>query len=156
IAPGRNARIFARTVRAWAATSGAYFEMNASSCSSGDRSFKADPAPSCRPSRRARRQRNKARTPPRDTTSEATEVVAAVEGAGREPSKGLGAERALPESEIHRVVETLHPGDQGRPAPPARPSFRQDRKSTRLNSSHQIISYAVFCLKKKKTQFIAS
>src|SRR5207244_11951788 len=27
----------------------------------------------------------------------------------------------------------------------------RDRKSTRLNSSHQIISYAVFCLKKKKT-----
>src|SRR5947208_13475283 len=27
---------------------------------------------------------------------------------------------------------------------------RQDRKSTRLNSSHQISSYAVFCLKKKK------
>src|SRR5258708_37195105 len=31
------------------------------------------------------------------------------------------------------------------PGPPVR-----DRKSTRLNSSHQIISYAVFCLKKKK------
>src|SRR5438552_12095302 len=29
-----------------------------------------------------------------------------------------------------------------------------DRKSTRLNSSHQIISYAVFCLKKKKTLVI--
>src|SRR5207253_5937968 len=28
--------------------------------------------------------------------------------------------------------------------------FRQDRKSTRLNSSHVAISYAVFCLKKKK------
>src|SRR5258708_19962024 len=28
---------------------------------------------------------------------------------------------------------------------------RGDRKSTRLNSSHQIISYAVFCLKKKNT-----
>src|SRR3712207_6970148 len=28
----------------------------------------------------------------------------------------------------------------------------QDRKSTRLNSSHANISYAVFCLKKKKTQ----
>src|SRR5258708_36259612 len=27
---------------------------------------------------------------------------------------------------------------------------KPDRKSTRLNSSHQIISYAVFCLKKKK------
>src|SRR5690606_39466917 len=30
--------------------------------------------------------------------------------------------------------------------------FRQDRKSTRLNSSHVKISYAVFCLKKKKKQ----
>src|SRR5258708_27089536 len=30
-------------------------------------------------------------------------------------------------------------------------TVEQDRKSTRLNSSHQIISYAVFCLKKKKT-----
>src|SRR5256885_16846847 len=34
-----------------------------------------------------------------------------------------------------------------RPAPPERP---EDRKSTRLNSSHLVISYAVFCLKKKK------
>src|SRR5438552_19026689 len=34
--------------------------------------------------------------------------------------------------------------------PAARCSLRPDRKSTRLNSSHQIISYAVFCLKKKK------
>src|SRR5258708_21941084 len=31
-----------------------------------------------------------------------------------------------------------------------------DRKSTRLNSSHQIISYAVFCLKKKKSCTIMS
>src|SRR2546426_2149965 len=29
-------------------------------------------------------------------------------------------------------------------------SFGKDRKSTRLNSSHLVISYAVFCLKKKK------
>src|SRR5260221_10326200 len=28
--------------------------------------------------------------------------------------------------------------------------YRTDRKSTRLNSSHTVISYAVFCLKKKK------
>src|SRR5437764_4896855 len=40
--------------------------------------------------------------------------------------------------------------------PPARPALlpkaaeRGDRKSTRLNSSHRCISYAVFCLKKKK------
>src|SRR5437762_6534499 len=32
----------------------------------------------------------------------------------------------------------------------ARLHRRQDRKSTRLNSSHRCISYAVFCLKKKK------
>src|SRR5437867_7292874 len=30
-------------------------------------------------------------------------------------------------------------------------TFEQDRKSTRLNSSHRTISYAVFCLKKKTT-----
>src|SRR3712207_8906363 len=37
--------------------------------------------------------------------------------------------------EAHNVVDTL---------------FDEDRKSTRLNSSHANISYAVFCLKKKK------
>src|SRR5256885_14660710 len=41
-----------------------------------------------------------------------------------------------------------------RVAPAARPppATRQDRKSTRLNSSHLVTSYAVFCLKKKKKQ----
>src|SRR5256886_10149286 len=34
--------------------------------------------------------------------------------------------------------------------PVVRPLGAQDRKSTRLNSSHSQISYAVFCLKKKK------
>src|SRR2546429_7376915 len=34
---------------------------------------------------------------------------------------------------------------------PWRKDAREDRKSTRLNSSHGYISYAVFCLKKKKT-----
>src|SRR3712207_6948797 len=34
------------------------------------------------------------------------------------------------------------------------PILRLDRKSTRLNSSHANISYAVFCLKKKKTKKI--
>src|SRR5256885_3109259 len=32
---------------------------------------------------------------------------------------------------------------------------RADRKSTRLNSSHLVISYAVFCLKKKKNHALA-
>src|SRR2546428_3239377 len=37
------------------------------------------------------------------------------------------------------------------PADRVRPGGGRDRKSTRLNSSHDQISYAVFCLKKKKT-----
>src|SRR5437870_6731516 len=45
-----------------------------------------------------------------------------------------------------------HPGTVGRDAVAdrARQHQRADRKSTRLNSSHVAISYAVFCLKKKK------
>src|SRR2546427_8667549 len=35
-------------------------------------------------------------------------------------------------------------------------AITQDRKSTRLNSSHSQISYAVFCLKKKKTMVLGS
>src|SRR5256885_9211216 len=40
-------------------------------------------------------------------------------------------------------------GDPGTDQRPVLPGL--DRKSTRLNSSHLVISYAVFCLKKKKT-----
>src|SRR2546426_7664524 len=36
------------------------------------------------------------------------------------------------------------------PTPLEQHGWQQDRKSTRLNSSHLVISYAVFCLKKKK------
>src|SRR2546426_5352299 len=36
------------------------------------------------------------------------------------------------------------------------PCSRRDRKSTRLNSSHLVISYAVFCLKKKKNNLTNS
>src|SRR2546426_1679133 len=42
---------------------------------------------------------------------------------------------------VEKVTWTLVPGGS-----------RTDRKSTRLNSSHLVISYAVFCLKKKKNQ----
>src|SRR5437763_15832377 len=36
------------------------------------------------------------------------------------------------------------------------PTTNSDRKSTRLNSSHRCISYAVFCLKKKIIEFVAT
>src|SRR5256885_6529874 len=51
-------------------------------------------------------------------------------------------------------------GVQGHQAGPqaqqrgAEPPRRGDRKSTRLNSSHLVISYAVFCLKKKNKRFL--
>src|SRR5207249_10640675 len=66
-----------------------------------------------------------------------------------------------PPSQQHRgrpSLRGLHPwhvdGDRERPPapPPGRrllPGVGRDRKSTRLNSSHVSISYAVFCLKKK-------
>src|SRR2546430_7298336 len=64
---------------------------------------------------------------------------------------GSTAERAdchNPPSEAVR-----HAGGQPRDRPPA---TSLDRKSTRLNSSHSQISYAVFCLKKKKKQHITT
>src|SRR5437773_12554473 len=42
----------------------------------------------------------------------------------------------------------------GRARGDGRPPEAPDRKSTRLNSSHITISYAVFCLKKKKNQYV--
>src|SRR2546426_2845223 len=42
------------------------------------------------------------------------------------------------------------PPRRDRPSTEPEVGIRRDRKSTRLNSSHLVISYAVFCLKKKK------
>src|SRR2546427_5535812 len=57
----------------------------------------------------------------------------------------LAAERGAATRAYHRRwVLRLHP----------RAAWRRDRKSTRLNSSHSQISYAVFCLKKKKNKQI--
>src|SRR5262245_32869747 len=46
--------------------------------------------------------------------------------------------------------DDTHPETTIHPAAPVLPAIFADRKSTRLNSSHLGISYAVFCLKKKK------
>src|SRR5256885_12559827 len=55
---------------------------------------------------------------------------------GTLPGHGNGCGVAVSAAAVHRSC--LLPG------------VRRDRKSTRLNSSHLVISYAVFCLKKKK------
>src|SRR5438034_4720693 len=52
----------------------------------------------------------------------------------------LGIEASTLEVVVHRVHQPQRP----------RHGRHLDRKSTRLNSSHTVISYAVFCLKKKK------
>src|SRR3712207_7061655 len=49
----------------------------------------------------------------------------------------------LPRDEVARAINSEVKAGRGSP----------DRKSTRLNSSHANISYAVFCLKKKKTTY---
>src|SRR5258707_8436449 len=65
----------------------------------------------------------------------------------------LSLHDALPISDrFSRLPTDLQPRT-GRDAPASFP-FPQDRKSTRLNSSHANISYAVFCLKKKKKNAI--
>src|SRR2546427_5721384 len=70
-------------------------------------------------------------------------------------SPGAGGERAArripdgPARTIRRAPSGDDPAARVDGALPAR-RRRADRKSTRLNSSHSQISYAVFCLKKKK------
>src|SRR5699024_11678261 len=58
-----------------------------------------------------------------------------------------------PDAEVHRVLDLLDEAGIGlttiAPAKAVLPQAPIDRKSTRLNSSHVSISYAVFCLKKK-------
>src|SRR5947208_7265766 len=61
---------------------------------------------------------------------------------------GRGPRTARPRSRTPCSGRTGRRRRRRWPAPPPPPPG--DRKSTRLNSSHQIISYAVFCLKKKK------
>src|SRR2546426_7702063 len=61
------------------------------------------------------------------------------------PRGGCGAARHLPRAGAPRRA-------RGRAAHRARRGAPADRKSTRLNSSHLVISYAVFCLKKKKSK----
>src|SRR5258708_11486716 len=76
------------------------------------------------------------RRPPRSTLFPYTTLFRSAGGGRGARQAAGGAPGAAPGRRPGR------PGD--RP-----PGGREDRKSTRLNSSHQIISYAVFCLKKK-------
>src|SRR3712207_8063642 len=60
-------------------------------------------------------------------------------------------EQHRPQQRLARPPRGEHDQRDADPAPPV-DHVEEDRKSTRLNSSHANISYAVFCLKKKNTQ----
>src|SRR3712207_9016826 len=87
------------------------------------------------------------RRPPRSTlfpytTLFRSELLAELHGNGQ-LMRCLGCDRLHPRQEVGWDTSRWGPGY--RTQKPVR-----DRKSTRLNSSHANISYAVFCLKKKK------
>src|SRR2546422_6570798 len=104
------------------------------------------------------------RRPPRSTLFPYTTLFRSPPGP-RELERGLGRRVGDGEEPGGRVVRMPPLGhrlrdrvvgdaerleDQANVAPGARPALGGDRKSTRLNSSHGYISYAVFCLKKKR------
>src|SRR2546430_6074201 len=74
------------------------------------------------------------------------------------PISGRETERARPDPARARPAEGGPCLSSARASWPGatRSAFVSDRKSTRLNSSHSQISYAVFCLKKKKKRLTVS
>src|SRR3712207_8815360 len=96
------------------------------------------------------------RRPPRSTLFPSTTLfLSPPPGAGGEGDRpGVGVVPAAPQ---HAAAgrDLPHPHDPvvvggGDEGVPVREPDGRDRKSTRLNSSHANISYAVFCLKKKQ------
>src|SRR2546427_5406736 len=82
------------------------------------------------------------RRPPRSTLFPYTTLFRSVVAAGEL------VDRALASADLGATVELALPA--AAPLPDVPTHSDRDRKSTRLNSSHSQISYAVFCLKKKK------
>src|SRR5256885_11494778 len=76
------------------------------------------------------------RRPPRSTLFPYTTLFRSTTPQIRSPHESSAHPRAL----ARPIFARFHPA--------------QDRKSTRLNSSHLVISYAVFCLKKKKKNLL--
>src|SRR5258708_11660978 len=82
------------------------------------------------------------RRPPRSTLFPYTTLFRSRAARPLRQNEVADLRRAVPHADF-RVFRQIQPKL-------AQHTASLDRKSTRLNSSHQIISYAVFCLKKKK------
>src|SRR3989442_10682297 len=83
------------------------------------------------------------RRPPRSTLFPYTTLFRSVDGAIRDVE-------AIARLGLPAFSRSVSPGACDKDGPGLTERLKADRKSTRLNSSHVRISYAVFCLKKKK------
>src|SRR5258708_32044803 len=91
------------------------------------------------------------RRPPRSTLFPYTTLFRSLENRGLKPPTDAKVWAFLGDG------ETDEPESLGAITLASRENAQTlDRKSTRLNSSHQIISYAVFCLKKKTIYFLGA
>src|SRR3712207_7408200 len=98
------------------------------------------------------------RRPPRSTLFPYTTLFRSTDRTEAEPRRGEAARDDERDADEGERVKRPHDGRRRRPTLPRDAPERggeagdndEDRKSTRLNSSHANISYAVFCLKKKK------
>src|SRR5690349_23975156 len=92
--------------------------------------------------------------PPRSTLFPYTTLFRSPERLRRGIDEGVGNAILVKVNQIGTLTETLEAvrvaREAGYAAVMSHRSGETDRKSTRLNSSHVEISYAVFCLKKKK------
>src|SRR5256885_5559083 len=86
------------------------------------------------------------RRPPRSTLFPYTTLFRSLSS---DPGKSLAAAEELYIPRAYGRFEEMAAAEAGRPDGIEAVAI-VDRKSTRLNSSHLVISYAVFCLKKKK------
>src|SRR2546426_7629640 len=87
------------------------------------------------------------RRPPRSTLFPYTTLFRSLGDSHRQRSHSRNHTHALGDRDRSASVQNV---EQERALQAEIISGKQDRKSTRLNSSHLVISYAVFCLKKKK------
>src|SRR5256885_11578234 len=96
------------------------------------------------------------RRPPRSTLFPYTTLFRSQDSKGQSVAGAEVHIQAKDGSGFQKIIRTDSNGQYGVSNLPVTDYevvlFIKDRKSTRLNSSHLVISYAVFCLKKKKLQ----
>src|SRR5256885_3961608 len=87
------------------------------------------------------------RRPPRSTLFPYTTLFRSLPGGSGNTTRGEGVKRGVGFAVGFKNIDYSKSYDD---FTTTRVQLHADRKSTRLNSSHLVISYAVFCLKKKK------